>query len=90
MGTPIRRILTSKTLFFNLADFISCVKPCRKIRSSCSSKNPCTAALPPVRVQLSPQCTCKSTNFICKSALDYKKNVENLWLEGMEGKKASF
>ena len=39
MGTPIRRIITSKTSFFNLADFISCVKPCRMIRSSCSSKN---------------------------------------------------
>ena len=39
MGTPIRRIITSKTSFFNLADFISFVKPCRMIRSSCSSKN---------------------------------------------------
>ena len=38
MGTPIRRIITSKTSFFNLADFISFVKPCRKIRSSCSNK----------------------------------------------------
>ncbi len=38
MGTPIRRIITSKTSFFNLADFISCVKSCSKIRSSCSSK----------------------------------------------------
>ena len=38
MGTPMRRIITSKTSFFNLADFISLVKPCRKIRSSCSNK----------------------------------------------------
>ena len=39
MGTPKRRIITSKTSFFNLADFISCVKPCRKIRSLSSKKN---------------------------------------------------
>jgi hypothetical protein len=34
------------------------------IRLSLSSKNPCTAALPPVGVQFTPQRICKDTNII--------------------------
>jgi len=43
-----------------------------------SSKNPCTAALPLVRVQLPPQCICKSTKYFGIKCPQSKKSAKSL------------
>ena len=53
------------------------------IRLYISSKNLCTAALPPVGVQFTPQCNRKSTKFICILVFRQEKSEKKFGINSM-------